>query len=57
MYFAIGHKSVSICAVLGFPIQVGLLERVAEEAELDSASVCQLCAVCRSGNDIDRTFS
>ena len=35
MYFANGHKSVSICTLFGFPIQIGLLERVAGEAELD----------------------
>ena len=42
MYFANGHKSVSICTLLGFPIQIGLLERVGEEAEFGPASVCQL---------------
>jgi hypothetical protein len=33
MYFANGHKSVSICTLFGFSIQIGLLERVAGEAE------------------------
>jgi hypothetical protein len=33
MYFANGHKSVSICTLFGFPIQIGLLERVAGEAD------------------------